>query len=176
MSAKKPWEGPKRQSFMSYTLLCPTTFSVSKEVPNFCKHSNVEERRRPNCMLSQGAKGPPWKASCPHPQPLCLHIPSSRVCLHCCLGKSVPFCPEHCPEHPLPSSLSGAGNFTQRDFAPCVSRPAGLSMFVQWIESMSPSPIHCWVSEACLPLSRVMRIRGRVRLLKTARFPLGKER
>lgn len=108
MSVKKSWEGLKRQSFRSYTLLCPT-FSVSKEVPNFCKHSNVEERRRPNSMLSQGAKGPPWKASCPHPQPLCLHIPSSRVCLHCCLGKSVPFCPEHCPEHPLPSSLSEPG-------------------------------------------------------------------
>lgn len=48
MSVKKPWEGLKSQSFRSYTLLCPTTFSVSKEVPNFCKHSKVEERRRPN--------------------------------------------------------------------------------------------------------------------------------
>lgn len=37
--------------------------------------------------------------------------------LYCSLGKSVPFCPEHCPEHPLPTHLSGAGNFTKRDFA-----------------------------------------------------------
>lgn len=104
-------------------------------------------------MLIEGAKGPPWEASCPHPQPLCLHIPSSSVCLYCCLGKSVPFCPEHCPEHPLPSSLSGAGNFTKRDFAllghgggtgaPFVSPLADLSMFVQWIELMSPRSIRC---------------------------------
>lgn len=70
-------------------------------------------------MLVQGAKGSPWEATSSH-HPTTPPPPFSRTLLqrlYCCLGKSVPFCPEHCPEHPLPARLSGVGNFTKRDFA-----------------------------------------------------------
>lgn len=64
---------------------------------------HIQKRRLPEtaCWFKE-QKAFPGKLPARPPQHPCFHTPSSSG-LYCCLGKSVPFCPEHCPEHPLPT-------------------------------------------------------------------------
>lgn len=75
-----------------------------------------QKRRLSDSAQIQGAKALPGKLSAPSPG---FHTPSSSLQQPAPWqpGKACAFCPEHCPEHPLPTFLSRAGKFTKRDFA-----------------------------------------------------------
>lgn len=117
---------------------------------------------------------------------------SSSERLHCCPGKSVPFpppCPpEHCPRHPLPAHLSGAGNFTKRDFtllgqgggtspgAPCVSLLCWLKHFVQ-VDQIYVPKSHLPLDQWSLPptFEGGGRRGGCMRLMRTPGFHSGEK-
>lgn len=138
-------------------------------------------------------KGPPWKT--PHLLLPCLDMSPRAFSSVSTATQESPclFYPEHCPKYPVPTFLSGVGDFAKRFFFLSVPywdsvelhwqvlylHPWGadLSSSVRVQHACPPTPISHWISEAPLPLSRVIGIkRGCVRLIRTTRFPFGRGR
>lgn len=175
-------------------MLCcvPQYFPPLKETPpNFCKYSNVE-----NMHPKEEA---PWQCSDSRskgPESPCLLAPGFHTpvfqppaaSVSTAAQESPCLYPEHCPRHPLPTHLSGAGNFTKRDFAllgqgggtspgaPCVSLLCWRKHFVQ-VDQIYVPKSHLPLDQWSLPptFEGGGRRGGCVRLMRTPGFLSGEK-
>lgn len=149
----------------------------------------IQKRRLPDSVLIQGAKA--QKAPASSLLAFTLLFSSLQQRASPLLPRKVrafPPPPQHCPRHPLPAHLSGAGNFTKRDFtllgqgggtspgAPCLSLLCWLKHFVQVDQIYVPKthlPLDQW---SLPPIFEGGGLRGGcVRLMRTPGFLSGEK-